>query len=116
MSRIGRTTFAARALSATQTPTGKATIIVSTSATRTCDAVSIALFHSPTTPITDSIANVVSAGRQPDSSSAISVRPATITGHGVWMKKLRKGSRPYWTRWFPIQLVIEKTNVAGFST
>ena len=39
-----------------------------------------------------------------------------MTGDGVWMKKLRKGSRPYWTRWFPIQLVIEKTNVAGFST
>ena len=89
---------------------------MSTVATSTCDAVSIAELHSPITPITASMRNVVIAERRPLTASEISVIPSSVTGHGVSTRKFRKGTSPYWTMWSPIQLVTRNSAVSGFCT
>ena len=68
------------------------------------------------TPISESIRNVVIADRRPLTTSAISVIPTSVTGHGVSTRKSRNGTSPYWTMWSPTQLVIWKRNVSGFWT
>ena len=103
-------------LSAAQTPRPTPITTVRTVATSTCDAVSIAELHSPITPISASIRNVVIAERRPLTTSEISVIPISITGHGVSTRKFRNGTSPYWTMWSPIQLVTWNRTVSGFWT
>ena len=93
----GRRSCEKARLSAAQTPSPKPIRTVSTVATSTWDAVSIAESHSPITPISASIRSVVTAARRPLTTSAISVTPIRITGHGVSTRKFRNGTRPYWT-------------------
>ena len=69
-------------LSAAQTPRPTPITTVSTVATSTCDAVSMAELHSPITPISASIRKVVIAERRPLTTSEISVMPISVTGHG----------------------------------
>ena len=108
--------FVARTLSAAQTPIATPITTVIAVATSTCDAVSIAVAHSPITPIAPSRTNAHTAERSPLSTNAITVRPRSVTGHGVSTKKLRSGSSPCWTMKFPIGSVMWKTNVVGFWT
>ena len=53
------------------------------------------------------------AGRRPLTTSAISVIPTSITGHGVSTRKFRNGTSPYWTMWSPIQLVTRNRRRVG---
>ena len=99
------------------TPSPNPIATVSTVATSTCDAVSIAEAHSPMNA--DQREHEEGRDRRsgsPLTTNAMSVMPTSITGQGVSTRKFRNGTSPYWTMWSPIQLVTLKRNVSGFWT
>ena len=89
---IGRRILETVLLSAAQTPSTTPIDTAKTVATSTCESVSIARAHTPSTPIEASITSVVTAGRRPLTTSAISASPATVTNQGVSTRKSWIGS------------------------
>ncbi len=88
-----------------------------TVATSTCENVSIAFCHSPTTPISANMAAVVTAGRMPLRTNAIAVSPASVTNQGVSTRKVSSGCSMYVTRNVPSGFVMSlNRKVVGFCT
>ena len=85
-------------------------------ATRTCDSVSIASAQTPMTPISASIANVVIAGRRPETTSAISVSPPSVVNHGASTRNPCSGRSSFVRMKLPRGSVIWKTQVVGSCT
>ena len=112
----GRSTRETILLSAAHTPNAKPIVTVISVATSTCESVSIAGSHMPRTPIEASIANVVSAGRRPESTNAMAVNPARVTSQGVSTRNCWRGNRTCSMRKLPAGSVTLKRNAEGFCT
>ena len=78
--------------------------------TSTCDSVSMASAHTPSTPIRTSITSVVRAGRRPEMTSAIRVSPATVANQGDPTRKLWIGRRMSVRMELPVGSVIPNTH------
>ena len=113
MSRMGRSTFSTRSLSAAQIPMATPITTAMAVATSTWEAVSMPGSQTPMTPIAASIRSAVTAGRIPLSTKAIRVRPPRVTNQGDSTSRRRSGSRKFVRMKFPIGSVIWKISELG---